>query len=409
MIIGMCWDTTATNTGPDLGSATLFESMMMRAILWIACRHHMGELHVKHPDIRIRVINTKAPEDIMFKRFQAVFQSLPPCNYRFYKWPDNLQQPRDFLTTRAFEVLEWCTLKMQQGTFNNQRDDYRELCELVVVYLGGQIVRKRKDDTLEHLDFVMKHPGAFHHVRFLAKALYLIKMSMLAHILPEDVLPSDRRDRVDRMAKFIVLFHAKYFLQAFLPAAAPRLDLQYWMDMIEFQGNDPDIATEVQQSILRHLWYLTEELIVLSLFDCELAPEIRTDLALTLLSHPKPLFFAPQKPKFPDHQLLLNNPKIQDFVGPRSWLLFHLLDMTDHLWLNLPCEEWTLNIQYQEIENIVLDLAVTNDTAERAVKKVTDYANSANDGGQRGKIVEVAAWHHSKMSAYTKDDLENAL
>ena len=83
--------------------------------------------------------------------------------------------------------------------------------------------------------------------------------------------------------------------------------------------------------------------------------------------------------------------------------------MTDHLWLNLPCEEWTLHIQYQEIENIVLDLAVTNDTAETAVKKVTDYANSANDGGQRGKIVEVAAWHHSKMSAYTKDDLENAL
>ena len=57
------------------------------------------------------------------------------------------------------------------------------------------------------------------------------------------------------------------------------------------------------------------------------------------------------------------------------------------MWLNLPCEEWTLNIRYKEIENTVLDLAVANDTAERAVKKVTDYANSANDGGQRGKIV----------------------
>ena len=38
-----------------------------------------------------------------------------------------------------------------------------------------------------------------------------------------------------------------------------------------------------------------------------------------------------------------------------------------------------------------------------------DYANSANDGGQRGKIESVASWHHTKMSGYSKDDLENAL
>ena len=56
-----------------------------------------------------------------------------------------------------------------------------------------------------------------------------------------------------------------------------------------------------------------------------------------------------------------------------------------------------------------MNLSVTNDTAERAVKKVTEYANSADDAGQRGKIVEVAAWHHSKMSSYTKDEMENAI
>ena len=61
------------------------------------------------------------------------------------------------------------------------------------------------------------------------------------------------------------------------------------------------------------------------------------------------------------------------------------------------------------VEKVVQDLPVVNDTAERAVKKVTDYANSANDGGQRGKIVEVAAWHHIKMSGYTKEDLENCI
>ena len=61
--------------------------------------------------------------------------------------------------------------------------------------------------------------------------------------------------------------------------------------------------------------------------------------------------------------------------------------------LQLPAEEWHSDDQHLQMEIIVLDLAVVNDTAERAVKKVTDYAYSADGGGQHGKIVEVAAWH----------------
>ena len=72
IIIGTCWDTTATNTGHKSGSAVLFEARLMHAILWIACRHHMGELHVKHPDIKIRVIETTSPDDVMFKKFQNI-------------------------------------------------------------------------------------------------------------------------------------------------------------------------------------------------------------------------------------------------------------------------------------------------------------------------------------------------
>ena len=51
IIIGMSWDTTASSTGHNLGAAVLFEAKLMHAILWLACRHHMGELHIKHPDI----------------------------------------------------------------------------------------------------------------------------------------------------------------------------------------------------------------------------------------------------------------------------------------------------------------------------------------------------------------------
>ena len=53
-IIGMCWDTTASNTGRRQGSATLFEEELGRVIMWLACRHHIGELHIKHADVEVR-------------------------------------------------------------------------------------------------------------------------------------------------------------------------------------------------------------------------------------------------------------------------------------------------------------------------------------------------------------------
>ncbi len=53
-VIGICWDTTASNTGCRIGSATLVEQELGRAVLHIACRHHVGELHVKHADEELR-------------------------------------------------------------------------------------------------------------------------------------------------------------------------------------------------------------------------------------------------------------------------------------------------------------------------------------------------------------------
>ena len=243
----------------------------------------MGELHVKHPDLKIHVLNTKAPEDIMFKKFLTIFESLPPCNYRLFEWPATLVHPMDFLTTRALDVLQWGTEQIREGTFNQQRDDYWELCELVVVYLGGTVSRKRKVGVTQ-IAFTMQHPGTFH------QALYLIKMSMMLDVLPDDVVPADKHESVDRMAWFIVLFHVKYFLQAFLPAAGTRLDLQYWNDMTVYSRFDDEVAREVQDSILRQMWYFTEELSVLSLFDCGLEREVRL-LELYSLTPSHSLFF----------------------------------------------------------------------------------------------------------------------
>ena len=50
------------------------------------------------------------------------------------------------------------------------RDDYRKLLELLIVWLGGHVE-----------GFSFKRPGADHHARWLAKAIYKLKLCLLMY------------------------------------------------------------------------------------------------------------------------------------------------------------------------------------------------------------------------------------
>ena len=53
-VIGQVFDTTASNTGHIRGSATRLEAILQRPIMWLACLHHTGELHMKWAYIACR-------------------------------------------------------------------------------------------------------------------------------------------------------------------------------------------------------------------------------------------------------------------------------------------------------------------------------------------------------------------
>lgn len=53
-IIGAVFDTTSSNTGIHQGATVHIEEQLGRALLWLACRHHIAELHIKHPYDRLQ-------------------------------------------------------------------------------------------------------------------------------------------------------------------------------------------------------------------------------------------------------------------------------------------------------------------------------------------------------------------
>ena len=84
---------------------------------------------------------------------------------------------------------------------------------------------------------------------------------------------------------------------------------------------------------------------------------------------------TPTLPKLPCHQEQLwpkdgSLPSLSSLVGPRTWLLFNLLqlDEAELLWLTLPSNVWLDHLGFTKLSQFLSSLEVVNDAGERAVK-----------------------------------------
>lgn len=89
------------------------------------------------------------------------------------------------------------------------------------------------------------------------------------------------------MAHFISLFHSEAFLRCRLSSISPAQDLRYLRLMQYYREEDRDVADAAIKSILNHLWYVTQEVVVFFLFDSELPADLRRDIAQKLMSFPR--------------------------------------------------------------------------------------------------------------------------
>ena len=87
------------------------------------------------------------------------------------------------------------------------------------------------------------------------------------------------------------------------------------------------IGKALNQSLLRHTWYLTPQLVVLALADRELETEVKTNVLHKLLSYDVPekkdMFI--EKPAVDSPIVPMST--LDDFVNEQSYLLFLLLDI----------------------------------------------------------------------------------
>ena len=108
---------------------------------------------------------TTAPYEPLFKKLQdnwnneseAAQDSIVNDNLSKFDWAKHTGEITGF---QAEKVLEFCVRALRIDTFD--RGDYKTVCSLKVIFLGGAIPR-----------FKFPRPGAMHNARFMAKAIYL--------------------------------------------------------------------------------------------------------------------------------------------------------------------------------------------------------------------------------------------
>ncbi|KAF2891613.1 hypothetical protein ILUMI_14560 [Ignelater luminosus] len=126
--------------------------------------------------------------------------------------------------------------------------------ELVVILLGGTLPKGNK----------ICKPGAYHQAQWMAKAIYSIKIFLLRS---EFAITGVEEKALCRICGFIVVNYIKPWFTANKTTEAPWNDILLLKNLNKYKEKDAIVAGACLQKFVNHLWYLTDEAVLFSLFD----------------------------------------------------------------------------------------------------------------------------------------------
>ena len=105
------------------------------------------------------------------------------------------------------------------------------------------------------------------------------------------------------LSTFVFFTQCTFFNLLVLTSAAPAKALYFFYLMRKFKSIDLESAEETIKSFERHLGYLSEELVVFSIFDDSVSYAEKTMKGQKLMNLPRPKVFTPNKTEDSDYYL----------------------------------------------------------------------------------------------------------
>lgn len=383
-INAMCFDTTASNSGNNMGACTLLEGKLGRTLLALACRHHVMELPISAVFNALFGVSS-GPKIQLFERFQKQWSSIDKTKYESGLEDVNI---RDLITPVRKNLL-----KFTEDQMNNfqPRDDYKELLQLISIFLGENTIKP------VHINA----PGAVHRARWMAKIIYCFKIYVLRN---QFSLRAPELTALRQFNVFVIRVYIKNWYTCQRATLAPSNDLQLMKDILEYKVINSKISETAFKTMSRHMWYLSEKLVGLAFFESTIPVAVKKDMVLALEN---------EGCKNPPRKITINNDfvnrNLPDFITRNTREFFKAMVICEDFLTQDP-NLWTTNEHYLDGQRKLLKLKVVNDAAERGVALIQNYNTIlTNREDQKQYLLQVVEKNRQDIEKPTKSKIIQAL
>ncbi|GBN39023.1 hypothetical protein AVEN_58541-1 [Araneus ventricosus] len=243
----LCSDTTSSNTGRINGAITFLELYADREMTYFPCRYHIYELVLRSVfECELNEV-TSSPVVAFFKKIRAKWNNLEKENYMDgYKYLNAICSESEILSN-----VNYLSNALKN---KNLKNDYQELVELGIVFIG-----RNSDSTIK-----IRPPGALHHARWMAKAIYSFKIFLFRQLLS---LKMSEVNGLKNICLFLVTVYVKSWLESSSAIGAPLNDLMFLKKLKKYENINQGISSIALKKFCNHLWCLNEESSILAIFD----------------------------------------------------------------------------------------------------------------------------------------------
>lgn len=269
------------------------------------------------------------------------------------------------------DIIKFCETELDKKL---ARDDFKELLELTLVFLGSDSHRGG------YIHF--RKPGPMHHARWMSKALYALKVFMF---LEQFTVSRKDATNLRDVCVFVVRF---YVIHA-------------------YANIDKVISSAVTKKFGTHLWYLGDETIALAFFDDNVTTEEKRMMRDTFLAQPEidesTTIFRLVIP--PSRMHNIHEWQLHNFITENTINFFDRFKFSTEFLQKDPTE-WSADETYTQMKDDLRYLEVVNDHAERAVKLFTDFNRSlTKNEEQKQYLLQVVTDYRKRVPDATKTTL----
>ncbi|KAK0062604.1 deoxynucleoside triphosphate triphosphohydrolase SAMHD1 [Biomphalaria pfeifferi] len=362
-IIGMCFHTTAANTGKVKGACKLLEVALGRNLLWLACRHHMFEVLLA--DVFTACLGpSTGPEIAIFKLLRDNWSKIHHESKHIFP-----------LIVVSDTVKAFISKELQQKQL---REDYRELIALAARAVGLDVSEP------------IRKPGAIHRARWMAKAIYSLKMQLLLDGNENVLQLTDQQlQGIQRFNHFVLKVYIQSWFTCCSAVDAAVNDISLINRLHDYE--EVHLCKIGLMMIKRHSWYLSNEMATLCLFSDLVSLENKAALVTAMISERGP------------HLLTTLPDSITDLQISREFFTTTRINCS---FLDIPVKDWPHNNDYNDALRLTKNLKCVNDSAERGVALIQKFSAAAVDEEQKQFLLQVVEKYRQDFASCNREDLE---